>query len=87
MIWVDDYRGKFGRMIMSHMVSDTSLEELHEFAADLGLRREWFQNEGSTPHYDVCQSKRQEAIRLGAKPVSCRSDEWRKVFDRARALK
>jgi hypothetical protein len=32
-------------------VADT-LEELHEAAARLGLRREWFQ-EGLRPHYDL----------------------------------
>lgn len=30
----------------SHMVSDTSEAELHEFAAKLGLKRAWFQGGG-----------------------------------------
>jgi hypothetical protein len=42
---------------MGHMVSDTSIEELHGFARVLGLRREWFQNKGNDkfwiPHYDL----------------------------------
>jgi hypothetical protein len=47
------------------MTADT-LEELHEMAEKLGLRR-WFQNTG-TPHYDLCKSKRLKAIKLGAIP-------------------
>jgi hypothetical protein len=50
-------------MKMSHMTADT-LEELHAMAERLGLRK-WFQNK-TTPHYDLCKSKREEAIKLGA---------------------
>jgi hypothetical protein len=35
----------------------------------LGLRR-WFQGRASFPHYDICMSKRQRAIALGAKPIT-----------------
>ncbi|MNV78827.1 hypothetical protein D3C71_1723430 [compost metagenome] len=42
---------------MGHMVSDTSIEELHEFAQKLGLKKTWFQNKGTDkhwiPHYDL----------------------------------
>lgn len=52
-----------------HMVSDTSLDELHTFAASIGLRREWFQNK-RIPHYDLTtQRMRAKAIRSGAVPV------------------
>ncbi len=27
--------------------------ELHEFAAEVGLQREWFQGDKKIPHYDV----------------------------------
>ena len=53
---------------MNHMLADTEAE-LHAMARKLGLRRAWFQDKGSTPHYDVCLSKRQEAIALGAVAV------------------
>jgi len=43
-----------------------SLEELHNFAASLGLKREYFQNT-RIPHYDLTKGKRMLAIRLGAK--------------------
>lgn len=53
----------------SHLQADTE-EELHAFAAQLGLRREWFQP-GSRPeaaHYDVTDRLRDHAIRRGAIP-------------------
>lgn len=85
MIYVDNYKGKFGRMIMCHMMSDESLEELHNFASKLGLKREWFQND-SAPHYDVCKSKRAEAVKLGAKELSIRDKEWRRVYRAAKSF-
>lgn len=48
-----------------HLVAD-SLDELHVFAARLGLRRSWFQEKGRYPHYDVAMSMRDRALRLGA---------------------
>lgn len=50
-----------------HLFTD-NLEELHAFASRLGLRREWYQNKGF-PHYDLTESKRLQAIRLGATQV------------------
>ncbi len=54
----------------SHMVSDTSAEELHAFAEKLGLKREWSQN--GPHHYDITPTKRNLALKLGAKPVTLR---------------
>ena len=39
----------------SHLVADDDAE-LHDFAARLGMRREWFQHKASRPHqahYDI----------------------------------
>ena len=57
-----------------HMVSDTSAEELHAFAAQLGLKREWSQErpKASAHHYDLTPTKRQLAVRLGAVEVTAR---------------
>lgn len=54
-----------------HLVSDSSLEELHEFAAELGMRREWFQMK-SIPHYDLTGDVYELAIERGAILVSSR---------------
>ena len=63
-VYVDYAENRFGRMIMCHMVADT-LDELHEMAAAIGMRRDWFQP-GSTPHYDLSKSRRALAIKNGA---------------------
>ncbi len=47
-----------------HLMADTE-DELHAFAARLGLRRAWFQPL-SSPHYDLTASKRARALELGA---------------------
>ena len=66
-----------------HLAADT-LEELHEFAARLGMKREWFQDHKKHPHYDLVKSRRDRAIRLGAKPVSSREivNVWRRATGR-----
>jgi predicted transglutaminase-like protease len=64
-VYVDSMNAKFGRMIMCHMVSD-SLEELHAMAEKIGMKREWFQDKGSMPHYDVSRSRKALAIKYGA---------------------
>lgn len=85
-VYVDDFRisARVGNINgrWSHLTADTR-DELHAFAARLGLRRTWFQDlETKHPsprpgsfaaeswHYDVTDSKRRQAIRLGAVPVS-----------------
>jgi hypothetical protein len=57
-----------------HMVSTDSLDELHAFAAKLGLKREWAQlrPKVSAAHYDLVPSKRAIAVRLGAREVTAR---------------
>lgn len=46
-----------------HMIADT-VEELHAFAASIGLRRSWFQPKPA--HYDLTRSKRYQAVKQGA---------------------
>lgn len=59
----------------SHLTADTD-EELHAFAARLGLRRSWHQKPGiPISHYDVTDSKRDEALRMGATPIGYLSRE------------
>ena len=52
--------------VWCHMASDDSFEELHEFAARLGLRRAWFQRD----HYDLPAHGRAAAVALGAEEVA-----------------
>jgi hypothetical protein len=54
-----------------HLVAD-SLEELHEFAGQLGLKRGWFQSKSRVAHYDLTENKRKQAIVLGAIELSRR---------------
>ena len=48
-----------------HMTTDGELDELHAFAARLGLRRAWFQRD----HYDLPPHGRAAAVALGAEEV------------------
>ena len=48
-----------------HLFADTT-KELHDFALQIGLKRRWFQNQSSVPHYDLTRSKRRLAVRKGA---------------------
>ena len=48
----------------------SDLEELHQFAADIGLQRRWFQTgKSGFPHYDLTKNKRRQAIAAGAVEV------------------
>lgn len=52
----------------AHLVSDESYDELHAFAAQLGIPRRAFQGD----HYDVPADYRERAIELGATAVDGR---------------
>ena len=52
----------------SHLVSDESYDELHAFAARLGVPRRAFQGD----HYDIPASLREPALALGAEAVPAR---------------
>jgi uncharacterized protein DUF4031 len=51
-----------------HLVSDTDFDELHAFAARLGIPRHRFQGD----HYDLPAHVRQAAVELGAHEVTTR---------------
>ncbi|GAA2094781.1 DUF4031 domain-containing protein [Actinomadura alba] len=53
--------------VWSHMVSDSSYEELHVFAGRLGMPPRAFERD----HYDVPADLYDTAIELGAQPVGC----------------
>lgn len=56
-----------GRM-WSHLVSDTSYDELHAFAERLGAPRRGFDRD----HYDIPEEYYDNAVQLGAVAVSSR---------------
>lgn len=88
-VYVDDMqrRARVGRLnaVWSHLLADTD-DELHAFAAKLGLRRSWHQKPG-TPisHYDVTEPKRQLALKLGAVPIGYMSRESMDLIRQKRA--
>lgn len=88
-VYVDDMRrlATVGRFTArwSHLMADTD-EELHEFAARIGMRRSWHQKAG-TPlsHYNVTDSRRDHALRLGAVPIGYMSEESKSLLRRKRA--
>lgn len=64
-VYVDNARVKWRGHEWCHLVADT-IQELHDFALALGLRRAWFQGSASYPHYDVTLQTRARALELGA---------------------
>jgi len=53
----------------AHLMADT-VEELHEFAARLGLKREWFQDRKTGKHYDLTVRMWYKARQAGAQLVN-----------------
>lgn len=69
-VYVDNMRAGYGRMTMCHMIADHT-EELLEMVDRIGVQKKWIQNQGTPKeHFDVCLSKRQKAISLGAIEVT-----------------
>lgn len=52
----------------SHLVSDTSLDELHEFASAAGIPRRAFEGD----HYDIPEERYAAVVSAGAAPTSAR---------------
>lgn len=78
-VYVDDMRmeAKVGNFTAkwSHLTADTS-DELIEFALTIGLKESWIQYPGTwKEHFDVTESKRQLAIKNGAKEIGYLSKE------------
>ncbi len=76
-VYVDDAfvgePGSWGKWTGGGHLQADSLSELHAFAHQIGLKRSWFQSKPRRPehdHYDLTQSKRDEAILAGAIPES-----------------
>ncbi|WP_225321464.1 DUF4031 domain-containing protein [Rhizosphaericola mali] len=72
MVYIDDFNAPFGRMRMCHMIADTT-DELLQMCDKIGVARKWIQYPNTTKeHFDICLSKKQLAIKFGAKEVGFR---------------
>ena len=85
-VYVDDAVTLWRGQRWAHLMADT-LDELHAMAARLGVPRHAFQNRTSGAHYDVTAMLREQAIALGAVPISRHTDRalMRAVIANARA--
>ena len=65
-VYVDNMEAGFGRMIMCHMMAD-STDELIAMAGRIGVQRKWIQKPGNRfEHFDICKAKRALAVKNGA---------------------
>lgn len=65
-VYVDTMRTQYGRMVMCHMVADTT-EELLAMADKIGVARRWIQDAGTPEeHFDIALVKRRLALQHGA---------------------
>ena len=68
-VYVDRACNHYRRMKMCHMIADTK-QELHLTAYIIGVKRKWYQENASFPHYNICKAKRELAIKSGAIEVN-----------------
>src|SRR5260370_11278765 len=71
MVYVDDAIWNWQGLKWCHLLAD-DIDELHGFAARLGISRASYQGPPKTtaPHYDLTGFERARALALGAKPCS-----------------
>jgi hypothetical protein len=67
-VLVDQARWWWRERRWCHLVSDESLDELHEFAASAGIPRRGFQGD----HYDIPEEHRDRVLAAGAIEVDSR---------------
>jgi hypothetical protein len=72
-VYVGSMEFPFCGMIMSHMASE-NIEALHQMADKIGVARRHFQDDDKHlhPHYDICKSKKELAIKFGAIEINDR---------------
>jgi hypothetical protein len=85
-VYVDDAVTLWRGQRWAHLMADR-LDELHAFAARLGLPRHAFQDRPSGAHYDINAAMRAQAVELGALAISRHRDRalMRAVIAQARA--
>jgi hypothetical protein len=68
MIFIDPPQVPSRGRLWSHVASDTSYDELHAFAADIGIPERGFDRD----HYDVPAEFYDDVVAAGAVPVTSR---------------
>ena len=83
-VYVDQAIWKWQGLRWCHLLAD-DLDELHRFAAGLGIKRTSFQSppKSSAPHYDLTAYERKQAIAKGA--IVCNRDQMVVAARRLRA--
>lgn len=71
-VYIDNFNAKYGRMIMCHMIAD-STEELLAMADKIEVQRKWIQD-ANTPneHFDVARVSKIKALEFGAIEINFR---------------
>lgn len=65
-VYVDDMEASYGRMVMCHMLADTTAELL-AMANRIGVDTKWIQKAGTyQEHFDIAKTKRALAVQHGA---------------------
>jgi len=65
-----------------HLWTDGNIEELHEFAKKIGLKKTWFQNKKRFPHYDIVPGKQKLALQNGAVYMDLKDWYLQKIKER-----
>jgi hypothetical protein len=68
-VYVDDAAILFKGKLRFHMCAD-SLQELHDFALKMNIKRCWYHPVKSHPHYDITEEQRHHIIQHGALAIS-----------------
>lgn len=71
MVYVDDAEVQKHGYAWFHLMAD-SIQELHEFAIEIGLSARAFHRGARYPHYDVTVGQRRRALEMGAVAISTR---------------
>ena len=82
-VYVDDPLWRWAGHKWCHMLADSE-EELHRFAAMIGVHHLLYQGppKTSAPHYDITGLERVRALKLGA--VACNREQIVAVFRRVK---
>jgi len=59
--------------LATHLISDVSLDELHQFATKIAVPDRAFHNKPNRPHYDLFDNSIQRAKHAGAIQVSTKT--------------